>query len=594
MASKQSVFSFRFVLFLLVLTLVVSGAAKPVLATAAAWNSTGSLNQPRQYHSATLLNNGQVLVAGGLSFSAPSGERASAELYDPVTGSWGLTGMMNLARYYHTATLLNDGKVLVVGGQGVSALLASAELYDPTTGVWTLTGSLSQARQYHTATLLPDGKVLVVGGYIPGISPVSLSSAELYDPLTGLWTPVGPLNNARNGHTATLLDDGHVLVVGGYSGLNAELYDPVTGIWTPTGAMSRLAGGGHTATPLSNGKVLIVGGCCIGLSGTGFAVSELYDPTTGLWASTGALNMGRRLHIATLLSNGQVLVAGGYNNDSGTLASSELYDPATGLWTTTGSMASPGRYFHTATRLLNGNVLVVGGSGSPPPTLSSAELYEVPDTIAPETVINSHPTNPDNDSTPTFAFSGDDGVGSGIASFMCQIDNGGYSACASPFTSSALLDGVHTFEVYAVDNASNMDASPAVYTWTLDTTPAVVFNWTGFFRPVDNLPRLNIVNIQTRASTLGVPIRFSLGGYKGVDIFETGYPKSETILCVRTKSTNRVDQTINTSVSSLSYDPLTDQYTYIWIVNKAWTRTCRQLVVKLTDNTIHVANFEIR
>jgi hypothetical protein len=172
-----------------------------------------------------LLPSGKVLVAAGLS-GPGSLPDASAELYDPASGTWTATGSLNTARYIHTATLLPNGKVLVAGGQNGD--LASAELYDPASGTWTATGSLNTARYDHTATLLPNGKVLVAGG---ANSTDTLASAELYDPTSGTWTATGSLNTAREFHTASLLPNGNVLVAGGldiFGGAlaSAELYGP--------------------------------------------------------------------------------------------------------------------------------------------------------------------------------------------------------------------------------------------------------------------------------------------------------------------------------------------------------------------------------
>ena len=201
------------------------------------WTATGNMVTPRMFQTATLLPDGMVLVAGGTA--DPGGDTggggpplASAELYDPNSGSWTATGNMVTPRQFHTATLLPDGKVLVEGGLGSNSAslkppLASAELYDPGSGSWTATGNMVTPRQDFTATLLPDGKVLVAGGLHSG---VLAAAAELYDPGNGSWTATGGMVAPRADFTATLLPDGKVLVAGGFGAdppvLAAELYDP--------------------------------------------------------------------------------------------------------------------------------------------------------------------------------------------------------------------------------------------------------------------------------------------------------------------------------------------------------------------------------
>jgi N-acetylneuraminic acid mutarotase len=300
----------------------------------------------------------------------------SAELYDPATGLWTFTGSLTGPRAGHTATLLPNGKVLVVGGSSsnlASTLLASSELFDPATGLWTSTGSLANTRSNHTATLLPNGKVLVAGGASTignGNNNASFPvSAELFDPSTGLWSLTGSLADGRVNHTATLLASGKVLVVGGnrtdvdINGniisvylAKAEVYDPTAGLWTPTGSLSYSVYS-YTATLLQDGKVLVKGGG-----------SDLYDPVTGLWVPTDTLGRGHSYPTATLLPDGKVLIAGG-----GNYSSSDLFDPVTGTSTPTGSFAN-GRRWHTATMPPNGKLLAVGGNNGST-ALSSAELF---------------------------------------------------------------------------------------------------------------------------------------------------------------------------------------------------------------------------
>jgi hypothetical protein len=341
------------------------------------WTYTGNLNLPRSRHTATLLQNGKVLVAGG--FAAGGFALNSAELYDPATGVWSLTRTLNTARSLHTATLLRNGKALIVGGWDGSSVLNSAELYDPDTTTWTDTGKLNVARGSHTATLLSDGKVLVAGGEDPnGFFP-----AELYDPATGSWSITGSFGLYRLNHTATLLPDSRILVAGGYVDLideglrsygwyGSDLYDPGTTSWRRAGNLNT-GRFNHTATLLPNGNVLVAGGMDENVldNVTVFNSAELYDPATGTWSYTGSLNTQHAGHTATLLSNGQVLLAGG---NSSAFNSAEIYDPVTGNWSTTASLNAP-RSNHTATLLPNSKVLVVGGD-HPGGPISSAELYD--------------------------------------------------------------------------------------------------------------------------------------------------------------------------------------------------------------------------
>lgn len=331
--------------------------------------------QARYGPTATLLKDGRVLVAGG----AFADTLASAELYDPVTGAWSATGDMTVARYLHTATLLANGLVLVAGGSiDVIDPVAqpSAELYDPAIGIWTPTGSMIQARQGHTATLLPDGHVLVAGGTTGG---GSSASAELYDPVTGSWAVTGSTAAGRIGHTATLLLGGTVLLAGGFDsyasgdgGVPNELYDPANGLWTPTGNM--LVARAAPATLLLDGRVLVAGGAGR-IPDSAYNTAELYDPATGSWTATPPMAQAHQSHTATGLPDGRVLVAGG-GAGGGALRDVELYDPASGTWQNAGEMLD-GRGGHTATLLLDGRVLIFGGCcDAGGGIMNSAELFD--------------------------------------------------------------------------------------------------------------------------------------------------------------------------------------------------------------------------
>jgi N-acetylneuraminic acid mutarotase len=304
--------------------------------------------------------------------------------------AWTATGSMATPRDAHTATLLPDGRVLVAGGLVADTGLAAAELYDPRTGSWTATGSMIQGRAWHTATLLQDGTVLVTGGLstvsdTPGGADIELASAELYDPRTGSWSTAGSMTEARSGPTATRLPDGRVLVAGGWGSTepfgpklaSSELFDPATRTWTASGSLPEPFGG-HTAILLANGMVLIAGGDVPrGPGAAGSAHAAVYDAAVGTWTATRSMTTARLAQAAALLPDGRVLVSGGGSfgdRQAPTYASVELYDPATRTWTATADMTSA-RAGHTATTLADGRVLAVGGANdtvSDP--LASAEL----------------------------------------------------------------------------------------------------------------------------------------------------------------------------------------------------------------------------
>jgi hypothetical protein len=331
-------------------------------------------------HTATLLANGRLLVAGGVK-SAGTGT-AAADLFDPASATWTPAAPMSVMRSSHTATLLGDGRVLVTGGSTVSAVAAqgyvnaaSAEIYDPVANTWTATPAMSVARSHHTATLLPDGKVLVVGGenllYLVG------ATAEIYDPVANAWTATrtAPIS-ARSQHTATLLGDGRVLIAGGFDIVDgvltplatAEVYDPVLHTSTTTdshGVSTTVVTGGmdftavasmafphygHSATRLPDGHVVAAGG--------NTPQTELYDPVAGTWSTQGPTAATHSTHGAVLLPDGRLLVVGGTQFAQ---PAAELFDPATGLWTAAATMRVV-RSNPTATLMPDGSVTVCGGA----------------------------------------------------------------------------------------------------------------------------------------------------------------------------------------------------------------------------------------
>jgi len=345
------------------------------------FQQTGSMSYSRTGHTATLVSTGVLITGGGYCVEDPGNgcffvPIATGELFDEAGGAFNLTGDLATRRQSHTATQLVDGSVLVTGGYDGADATPTAELYNPATGVFTQTGDMAIARSEHAATLLNSGKVLVTGG-LSRYPATPLQSAELYL-ATGQFSAAGSLHLARYGHTATLLPSGKVLVAGGFApdgqgGISptnsAELYDPATNAFISTHNMGG-ARAYHAAVLLGNGKVLIVGG----YAGDGQIsvqtppTAELYDPSTGSFGPTGDMAIGGEGLTATLLMNGEVLVAGGQNGFLGYLRTVELYDPLSGTFAPTASLSTP-RAFHTATLLPDGKVLVTGGSNQ------TAEIY---------------------------------------------------------------------------------------------------------------------------------------------------------------------------------------------------------------------------
>jgi hypothetical protein len=393
--------------------------------TSGTWSSVASMDYSRADHTATLLPNGRILVAGGMC-----GGGYASVYYDPGTDRWSNVLYSFAPGQWPTATLLANGKVLLAGGD---TGLPRAELYDSTTNVWKNGASMSVARSAHTATLLSSGHIRVAGGFssLSYDNPIVNAISSLYSLLGNTWydppfvnninmypralhtatllpgdkvllaggtsgnnatpsaeffegssyfsTYVENMTTYRVFHTATLLITGNILVAGGYNQgdmfndasvlASSEQYNPVTAKWAGTASMST-ARYAHTATLLPNGKVLVTGGSN---EVSTLTSTELYDPTSNTWSGAGNMSSARELHTATLLNNGKVLVTGGYNGTTDR-ADAQLYDPATNTWSSAGSMTSA-REMHTATLLPNGKVLITGGVNGNT-ALASVELYD--------------------------------------------------------------------------------------------------------------------------------------------------------------------------------------------------------------------------
>ncbi len=345
--------------------------------TSGAWSAAGALHTSRRSHTATLLPNGFVLVVGGCDGPATGAGLGSVEWYIPETGTWEARASLNRGRCGHTATLLADGRVLVAGGVDNGAYLNTSEIYDPSANSWTsLADTLASPHAYHSATRLYNGKVLLAGGYSGSGYP---TVTELFDPATNLWDGSGVLTTGRAYHGVTLLPNGYVLAAGGNNGVavaTAEMYVPDMGIWTTAGSLG-LARYHLALAGLPNGKVLAVGGYA-GSAQT--AVEAYFDPALGAWAGVGGLSDQRYRPTTTLLQNGRVLAAGGYGGMN-PLSSAELYNTSGAAWTAVASMHEA-RWRHTATLLPGpassspGNVLVVGGRGAASTSINSVELYD--------------------------------------------------------------------------------------------------------------------------------------------------------------------------------------------------------------------------
>jgi hypothetical protein len=359
------------IVLLILADLLLAGgtpATSPAPRPAGALAPTGSMHVPRAVHTATILPDGRVLVAGGMQKNGVFED--SAELYDPASGRFETLPKLASRRVGQSATLLSNGKVLIAGGSAgrrfeggrwIGEVVATAELFDPVTRSFRSAGSMSTPRAHHAAVRLADGRVLLAGGYHDRSD--ALGSAEIYDPASGAFGPTGSLRAARVPEVAVLLKDGRVLIPGGSDAsggvlASVEVYDPKSGRFAPAGDMIA-ARRKHGGVLLASGRVLVVGGSDARDWTGQKSEAEIYDPAANLFAPAASMAL-RRFKLGSavaVLLDGRVLVAGG-------AAAPELYDPAKGEFRAVSGGYGQPRYYATATLLLDGRVLITGGYGT--------------------------------------------------------------------------------------------------------------------------------------------------------------------------------------------------------------------------------------
>jgi len=332
---------------------------------------TARMGGARAGHTTTLLKNGHVLICGGF---VSDNTLRSAEIYDPGSKTFKPAGNMTVARASHSSTVLPDGKVLITGGYN-GTYLSSTEVFDPETKAFTSAGPMTTPRSGHSATILDNGKILFTGGVSTGWS--FLESAELYDIPLRTFSATGHMSTARESHTATKLKKGTVLITGGHKGRradiiiykSAEIYNPSTGNFSPSGSMTKIHHK-HDAVLLGDGRVLITGGSDERDGNGAYRSSEIYDPASSTFTTSGRMNFTRYKHTGTslLLENGDVFIGGGANQ-------AEIYNPKTYAFAIVTGSFKTHRLFSCATLLANGNVLISGGYDENQKTSADAWVY---------------------------------------------------------------------------------------------------------------------------------------------------------------------------------------------------------------------------
>ncbi|HVZ11604.1 MAG TPA: kelch repeat-containing protein [Patescibacteria group bacterium] len=338
------------------------------------WNTTASTNIARTEQAAILLPSGKVLLTGGVYSGNPSNQ---AELYDPSASpsSWVYTTAMKDAHKDHTINLitLSDGspRALVVGGFDINGATTAAEMYNPASGTWAQAKYMNHIRGLHASVTLNDGTVMVFGG--SNQFGTALKTVERYDPITNTWADKAQMSTTRVSPIAVLLNDGKVLVAGGNSTKSADIYDPAMDQWDTHVQDMHYTRSHFGGVLLPNGKVFVAGG-----SGTGPGTAEIFDPSSKTWSlatSSAYMHANDTVTLVTTTGGAQeALVVG--STTTGAFDKSELYDYVNDTWTT--YMMGTGRNNHVAVLLNNGNVLVAGGATSTSNWTTSSEYFVAP------------------------------------------------------------------------------------------------------------------------------------------------------------------------------------------------------------------------
>jgi Galactose oxidase, central domain/Kelch motif len=352
---RRPVFQLRLLLSALFGLAFVLHASAPRFPARGSLTAGPHMLEPRSGHSATLLPDGRVLIAGGMRRNRDFYK--SAELYSPATGKFERSGEMSIARVGQAAVLLPSGKVLIAGGWVGDGCTDSAELYDPATGQFSVIGKMTTRRGRPSATLLADGDVLITGG-ADHDSPGGISSAELFRSATFSFQAIEPMHYARIAHTATLLKDGRVLIVGGRGetlAAAAELYDPKTRKFSETGRLIT-ARYKHTAGLLPDGRVLIAGGSDEHDWNGKLSSVEIFDPAMGKFSAAVTMNDARfKLpETSVLLNSGELIIAGGSRDV-------EIFNPISGKFKVVPGQMHDIRHYMSETKLIDGSVLLAGG-----------------------------------------------------------------------------------------------------------------------------------------------------------------------------------------------------------------------------------------